>query len=144
MANTKRVLLDGPRHLSVLITGTAQDMSTAVQIVDRDGTSHSTTPAGSKATVPGKTLDALGLEEIYWSIDEYDDMQVQWNFNAGDEVALNLTIGEGYLSFLDNGILIPATARNGAQAADGDVQLISSDATAGDFTIKARFRKKWV
>lgn len=149
MATTVNVLLDGPRHLSVLFTGDAEDLTTGpILKVDRSATSH-TEPAGpaagSAAVVPRKTLDVLGIEEVYWSVDGYDNVTIQWNFNAGDETALVLGGGEGYISFLENGILTPSTARDTAQAADGDVQFIAPATGATfDYTLKIRFRKKWV
>ena len=55
-----------------------------------------------------------------------------------------LTAGEGYISFLDNGLLVPVTSRDTAQAADGDIYFITpTDAATNDYTIKVRFRKKW-
>lgn len=145
MPTTERVLIDGPRHLSIQLTNDAENETTAVTKVDRDGTSHATTISGSVHTVPTKTLDRLGIEELYWSVDGYADVTLLWNFNAGDEVALILGAGEGYISYLENGVLLPTTARDAAQATDGDLQVQTGDAAAaGNYTLKIRLRKKWV
>ena len=63
------VLLDGPRHLSVLFTGDGELLTTNILKVDRSATAHvedgttSVLAAGSSHTVPHKTLDVLGIEE---------------------------------------------------------------------------------
>ena len=145
MAITTKVLLDGPRTLSIWMTNDgATDETTAALKVDRDGTSHSTQPSGSVATIPRKTLDVLAIEEVYWSVDTFDFVAIEWNFNAADETAILLGAGEGYIDFRENGVLVPATSRDTAQAADGDIQLLTADdQAAGNYTIKLRLRKKW-
>ena len=146
MADTTSVLLDGPRHLSILMTNDGSTETNAVKI-DRDATSHTNgtdgVAGGSLATVPRKTLDKLALEEIWWSIDGFDNVILSWDFST-DETMMVLAAGEGLIQFQDNGVRAPNTARGGT-ATDGDV-LLTTPTAAGteNYTIKARFRKKWV
>lgn len=141
---TSKILLDGPRHLSIQLMSEGTDETTAVTKVDRDLATHGATIAGSASGYPRKTLDKLAIEEVYWSVDGYEDVIVQWLFAAGVEQALILGAGEGYVSYEGNGVLKPDTARS-ATATDGDLQVRTGSASAtGNYTIKIRLRKCWI
>lgn len=149
MAVTSKILYDGPREICFLLTnddGSGGNES-GVTKFDRSATSHTASVAGgSVGIVPGMTLDRVQLKSCTWSIQGFTNVNLLWNFNAGDEMLIALQVGEGEFDLGAGASLSPSTSRDTAQAADGDVILTTENASAATdgYSIRLTLIKKWV
>lgn len=144
MANTNKaqVLVDGPRHLIVRFTNVYVDTAVSdQQLVNLDATSHTATVAAGMAdgTEGVTSLASLTVEEIWWSIQGYEGIRLEWDHTTDSIIAI-LGTGEGYLDFRQYGGL-----SDDGTGQTGDI--LATSVTTGQandtYDITIKFRKIW-
>jgi hypothetical protein len=128
MAASAKVVFNGRKKYIANITGTfggADETDTVV--VDKS------TLTGMDGTEP----TSLRVDQIWWSINKYDAIQLEWDKAASDELIENLQ-GQGFLDFTREG------GKNMiAGAGTGDIVLTSVGGVAnGTFSIYLHCTKK--
>lgn len=128
MAATSKVVFNGRKYITVNVTGTFDTADeTDTVVIDKS------TLIGMDGTEPTK----LRVDEIWWSINKFDVVQLEWEKTASDELIENLQ-GQGYLNFREDG------GKNmTAGAGTGDIVLTTlGGVTNGTYSIYLHCTKK--
>ena len=133
MAASVKVMLAGNRRYIINVTGTfggADETDTVIVDVS--------TLTGPK----GLAVDKVAIDEIWWSINGYTGIKLEWNDTASgpaDEL-IDHYAGQGYMDYRSYGGKSPTGSATGAV---GDVILTSSGgATNGNFSLLINCRLK--
>lgn len=128
MAASTKITYNSRKRISVNITGTfsAADETDTV-VIDKS------TLTGLDGTEP----TSLRIDEIWWSINKFDAIQLEWEKTAADELIENLQ-GQGFIDFR------PYGGKNMiAGAGTGDIVLTSVGGVAnGTYSIYLHCTKK--
>lgn len=119
-----KTMVSGSRKLVVNITGIFATSDAAnVVVIDRSGL------IGPDGTVP----EYIKVDEITWSIFDFDYVLLKWDEAGGDETIEYLS-GQGYMDYRPYGGKSPANIPG--VATDGDIQLTTANGAAdGTFSI---------
>ena len=128
MAASAKTVFNGRKYVTVNITGTfsAADETDTV-VIDKS------TLTGMDGTEP----TSLRVDELWWSVNKFDAVQLEWEKTAADELIENLQ-GQGYLDFRQDG------GKNMiAGAGTGDIVLTTVGGVAnGTYSIYLHCTKK--
>ena len=144
MANTThvQVIQDGPKYL--IVNFTLEYVDTAISgttVVDVSATAHTSSLAAGNAATPARhgAVDALTLEEIYWSIAGFDQVEL-FTDHTDDQNHIYMSAGDSYADYRPYG----GIADKGS-GGTGDWQITAQGtAAAGDsISLFLKFKKNY-
>lgn len=129
-AVTNKVVFNGQRTLAIMLTCIS------------DGTGEADVIKIDKSTLTdpfGREIAALDLEEIYWSVQGFSSVRLEWDHDV-DDVCVICGETQGYQNYKEQGNNRDPRSTGGT----GDVILTSVGATAtATYSIFAVFKKSY-
>ena len=127
----KNTLVDGPRHVIVRCNAVSDGTLTAGQdiLIDK---------SGLVGPNPGIEPTKLVLEEVWYSIQGYEAINLWWDHGASDTIIATLS-GDGYQDFRSYGGI-----SDDGSTGTGDViwTNVGTDTSGDTFSITLKMRKK--